>query len=111
MKNTITNRQLLNRLKSLCEGTPYEMHIRENEERIGLSVYARDNAPEFTPDLYIEDETCFNNAFRMEVQTTSYGALAPEHILQVAQGLSAAAQLAKAMSLEIALAGYRVIGG
>ena len=50
-------------------------------------------------------------SFRIAVQTTSYGALPPEDILQVAQGLMTAAQLAKVMSAEIQLAGYRVIGG
>ncbi len=56
------------------------------------------------------DEVCFTGSFRIAVQTTSYGALPPEDILQVAQGLMTAAQLAKAMSAEIQLAGYRVIG-
>ena len=31
MENTTTNRQLLNRLQALCEGTPYELRIRERE--------------------------------------------------------------------------------
>ena len=53
---------------------------------------------------------CFTGSFRIAVQTTSYGALPPEDILQVAQGLMTTAQLAKAMSAEIQLAGYRVIG-
>ena len=111
MKDTTTNRQLLNRLKDLCENTPYEMHIREREGFIGMSLYTREDAPKYTPDLYLEDEVCFTGAFRLEVQTTSYGALAPEHIMQVAQGLTTAARLAKTMSVEIELAGYRVVGG
>ena len=103
MENTTTNRQLLNRLQALCEGTPYELRIRERE-------YTRADAPEYTPYMCVEDEVCFTGSFRIEVQTTSYGALPPEDILQVAQGLMTAAQLAKAMRSEIQLAGYRVIG-
>ena len=110
MENTTGNRQLLNRLQALCEGTPYELRIRERENSIGLSFYTRADAPEYTPYMCVEDEVCFTESFRIAVQTTSYGALPPEDILQVAQGLMTAAQLAKAMSTEIQLAGYRVIG-
>ena len=49
MENTTTNRQLLNRLQALCEGTPYELRIRERENSIGLSFYTRADAPEYTP--------------------------------------------------------------
>ena len=110
MENTTTNRQLLNRLQALCEGTPYELRIRERENSIGLSFYTCADAPEYTPYMCVEDEVCFTESFRIAVQTTSYGALPPEDILQVAQGLMTAAQLAKAMRSEIQLAGYRVIG-
>ena len=110
MENTTTNRQLLNRLQALCEGTPYELRIRERENSIGLSFYTRADVPEYTPYMSVEDEVCFTESFRIAVQTTSYGALPPEDILQVAQGLMTAAQLAKAMRSEIQLAGYRVIG-
>ena len=110
MQNTTTNRELLNRLQALCEGTPYDLRIRERENSIGLSFYTRADAPEYTPYMCVEDEVCFTGSFRIAVQTTSYGALPPEDILQVAQGLMTAAQLAKAMSAEIQLAGYRVIG-
>ena len=41
MENTTTNRQLLNRLQALCEGTPYELRIRERENSIGLSFQWR----------------------------------------------------------------------
>ena len=110
MEKTTANRQLLNRLQALCEGTPYELRIRERENSIGLSFYTRADAPEYTPYMCVEDEVCFAGSFRIAVQTTSYGALLPEDILQVAQGLMTTAQLAKAMSAEIQLAGYRVIG-
>ena len=110
MENTTTNRQLLNRLQALCEGTPYELRIRERENSIGLSFYTRADAPEYTPYMCVEAELCFTESFRIAVQATRYGALPPEDILQVAQGLMTAAQLAKAMSAEIQLAGYRVIG-
>ena len=111
MENTTTNSQLLHRLQALCEGTPYELRIRERENSIGLSFYTRADAPEYTPYMCVEDEVCFTGSFRIEVQTTSYGALPPEDILQVAQGLMTAAQLARALSAEIKRAGYRVIGG
>ena len=111
MENTASNRQLLNRLKGLCEGTPYEMHIRERDGNIGFSLYTRDDAPEFTPAFYLYDDVCFTGAFTIGVQTTSYGVLASESITEVALGLMTAAQLAKAMSVQIQLAGYRVICG
>lgn len=111
MENTTANRQLLNRLQALCEGTPYDLRIRERENRIGLNFYTRTDAPEYTPYMCVEDEVCFTGSFRIEVQTTSYGALPPEDIQRVAQDLMTAAQLAKALSTEIQRAGYRVIGG
>jgi len=111
MKDTTSNRQLLNRLKGLCDGTPYEMNIWQDEGFIGPHLYTRDDAPKYTPDFYLEDDVFIDNTFRVEVQTTSYGALAPESIAQVAQGLMTAAQLAKAMSVQIQLAGYRVLHG
>ena len=108
MDNTTSNRQLLNRLKDLCEGTPYDMRIREYEGFIYPYLFTRRDAPEYTPGFYLDDDLCFTGAFRIEVQTTSYGALAPESIMAVAQGLMNAAKLAKAMSVEIQLAGYSV---
>jgi len=110
MKDTTTNRQLLNRLKDLCEGTPYEMHIHATEGYLFAHLYTRGNAPEYTPAMYFDEDVFGTSAMRIGVQTTSYGALAPECIMQVAQGLMAAAQLAKAMSVQIQLAGYRVLG-
>ena len=110
MDNTTSNRQLLNRLKNLCEGTPYDMRIREYEGFIYPYLFTRRDAPEYTPGFYLDDDLCFTGAFTISVQTTSYGALAPESILQVAHGLMAAAQLAHDMSVQIQLAGYRVSG-
>ena len=49
MENTTANRQLLNRLQALCEGTPYDLRIRERENHIGLNFYTREDAPEYTP--------------------------------------------------------------
>lgn len=111
MKNTPTNRQLLNRLQELCEGTPYEMRIRERENYIAPYLYTRRDAPEYTPSFYLDEDWDLTGSFRIGVQTTSYGALAPESIMEVAQGLMAAAELAKAMSVQIQLAGFRVIAG
>ena len=39
MENTTTNRQLLNRLQALCEGTPYELRLRERENSIGVEYW------------------------------------------------------------------------
>ena len=110
MKDTIANRQLLNRLQAMCTGTPYDMRIREREGDISPSLFTRRDAPKYTPAFYLYDDLCFTGAFTISVQTTSYGALAPESILQVAHGLMAAAQLAHDMSVQIQLAGYRVSG-
>ena len=110
MENTVANRQLLNRLQALCEGTPYGLRIRERGNSISLNFYTRADAPEYTPCMYVEDEVFFSGSFRIEVQTTAYGALPPEGILRVAQGLMTAAQLANALREEIQRAGYRVIG-
>ena len=109
MKDTFSNRMLLNRLASLCEDTPWELNTHEREGYIFPVLFTRNDAPEYTPDFRLADETCFSGAFRVAVQTTSYGALAPDAIMQVAEGLMAGAQLAKAMSLAIQLARYRVL--
>ena len=62
MQNTTTNRQLLNRLQALCEGTPYELRIRERENNIGLNFYTSADAPEYTPYMCVEDKVCFTGA-------------------------------------------------
>ena len=58
MENTTANRQLLNRLQALCEGTPYELRIRERENSIGLSFYTRADAPEYTPYMCRPRTSC-----------------------------------------------------
>lgn len=41
MENTTTNRQLLNRLQALCEGTPYELRIRDGEQHRSELLHPR----------------------------------------------------------------------
>ena len=48
MENTTTNRQLLNRLQALCEGTPYELRIEHADSSIMYTIY-RDFRDDKTP--------------------------------------------------------------
>ena len=103
MKDTHSNREALNQMVEACEGTRYQMRIRELRYGEGKDLHPvlikRDNAPEYTPAVYLEDETWQPSAcLRIEVQTTSYGPLNTHDIMMVAEGLMEAAQLAQKIS-------------
>ena len=103
MKDTHSNREALNQMAEACEGTRYQIRIRELNHSEGKDILPvltrRENAPEYTPAVYLEDETWLPSAcLRIEVQTTSYGPLNTQDITMVAEGLMEAAQLARKLS-------------
>ena len=103
MKDTHSNREALTQMVEVCEGTRYQMRIRELKNLEGRDIMPmltrRENAPEYTPAVYLEDETWLPSAcLRIEVQTTSYGPLNTHDITMVAEGLMEAAQLARKLS-------------
>ena len=108
MKDTTANRELLERLEERCLRTPYCLRILEREGCIGLSLVTRSTAPEYTPDLYLYDDTSYTGGFRIGIQTTGYGTMDIGATFAVAQGLTTAAKLAKALCEEIRAAGYEV---
>ena len=108
MRDTTANRQLLNRLEGLCQGTPYKMHIWEAEGFITPHLSIREDAPEYTPAFYLYDDTGYCAGFRLGVQTTSYGVLESGAAMAAAQGLMAAAKLAEALGAELRATGHDV---
>ena len=109
MKNTNENRQLLNRLSQLCEGTPYTLETGTYEETGNLYADLRTRFPadRFTPEMRLDER---RGCFKIGVQTTAYGTQSAENILEIASDLTIAANLAKALRLEIENAGYQVEG-
>ena len=94
MKNTVMNRQALNEMRSACEGTRWEFNFREKENRLAFYLRPRQDAPEYTPEVYCLDEWLeAGEAIRLGVQTTSYGSLGCSEIKKVADGLMEAARL------------------
>ena len=102
MKDTHSNREALTQMVEACEGTRYHMRIRELKYGEGTDILPvltrRENAPEYTPAVYLDDENWRPDpCLRIEVQTTSYGPLNTHDITMVAEGLTEAARLANAL--------------
>lgn len=112
MKNTPTNLAALSEIAAACEGTRWEFRYRVSEEHdwVYTQLSIRRDAPEYTPAVYFDEDWDLSGHIRIQVQTTSYGALSISEIGEVAAGLTEAAQLANRLAAIAALAGFRVTG-
>ena len=112
MKNTPGNLEVLHTMAAACEGTRYEIHIDRYGEGdnayLYARIYTRQNAPKYTPEIYIDMDYYGDETMVLRVQTTSYGSLPPSEITQVAEGLMNAATLVNTLALIAATNGVRV---
>ena len=103
MKNTEKNREALNTMAAACEGTRYQIRIGRYGHGEDASIYPcistlRDT-PKYTPDVYMDvDILEEEDTLMLRVQTTSYGALPPSEITQVAEGLLNATNLVNTLA-------------
>lgn len=103
MKNTEKNREALNTMVAACEGTRYQIRIGQYGHGEDASIYPcistlRD-APQYTPEVYMDvDILEEEDTLMLRVQTTSYGALPPSEITQVAEGLLNATNLVNTLA-------------
>ena len=111
MKNTPENREALNTMAAACEGTRYQIRIGQYGRGEYASIYPcistlRD-APKYTPEVYMDvDILEEEDTLMLRVQTTSYGALPPSEITQVAEGLLNATNLVNRLAAIVA--GYGI---
>ena len=63
--------------------------------RISVS---RNREHEYLPDIYFEDGVFGNNKKEFKIQTTAYGALAPDEILKVIDGYNTALEAVKILT-------------
>lgn len=78
------------------DGGAYILTITLQKDFIYLQIFQGKDAPRYTPDMYIR---CDNHYLpvRVEIQTTSYGALSPFKTEQVIQGFRHAVDTAAAI--------------
>ena len=113
MKNTEKNREVLNMMAAACEGTRYQIRIGRYGHGEDASIYPcistlRD-APKYTPDVYMDvDILEEEDTLMLRVQTTSYGALPPSEITQVAEGLLNATDLVNTLAAIAARYGIHI---
>ena len=113
MKNTEKNREALNTMAAACEGTRYQIRIGRYGHGEDASIYPcistlRD-APKYTPDVYMDvDILEEEDTLMLRVQTTSYGALPPSEITQVAEGLLNATDLVNTLAAIAARYGIHI---
>lgn len=102
MKKTESNQRLITALEKAIAGTAYEIQIRDYETEIALYIRNRGTRDRFTPEIFFEDAPYGDeSASAFTVQTAGYGAMKPEDIDAVIEGLRSAADLAKALNVLI----------
>lgn len=68
------------------DGAAYILTITLQKDFIYLQILRGQDAPKYTPEMYIDEDDDYKPV-RVEIQTTSYGALSPFETEQVIQGL------------------------
>lgn len=78
------------------ENGNYKLCIREYSDTFYIKLNKKDNSYDCkVPEIFIEDEMYGTHAFRIIVQTTSYGNASIDDIIIIADELKKAATLAK----------------
>lgn len=93
LKLTATKERKDGRLE-VYEISEYEVRVATYKDGY-YSINVKNNGGRFTPDIYCNTSFDDDSIIGFDVQTTSYGSLSIEEIIEVADKLKAAAEVAK----------------